>query len=587
MATTLYGYGNTITSNGDYVLGADSLLGIGGGSVTASGQNVTNASLSFGQSLIGLANPYIVTSKNGANLTIDTTSSVIGALTGTRYTADGGTINITGNNAISALSGGDYFIRNGGTINLGTINGDSNSISALSGTNIQFQTGGGTLVVTPGSNVSILTFNSVTGFENTGATIKIPGAGKVTNATYDGTDTNITTDSGITLKIRGNFTAANNNLYQVTDGNNLYISSTPTNSTSTEGNLVCFLAGSMILTLRGPVAIEVIQVGDQVVTFDWKNNENVIRTVKWVGKAHHTVLSNVYDDAAGYPVRIKKDAFADKVPYKDMLITPEHCLFIEGGFIPVRMLVNGGSIYYDHSIRSYDYYHLELEEHSVITVDGVLSESYLNTANHECFEQSGNVISLKIGTKTWESDAAAPLMTFRDKVESIYHRIKERADGLGCARQRNDRIMTHDPELCLVMEQGKVIYPHSRSKKDQYLFVLPSGIEQIYIHSLSSRPSDVIGPFLDDRRELGVLVGNIILFDQKKVSSICFHLEEDELYGWHVLENKKCRWTNGHALLPVGKEQQEGNVRMLMMELLAAGPYFQKQDVALQNRIIS
>ncbi|OAZ70812.1 hypothetical protein SRCM100623_02163 [Acetobacter pasteurianus] len=70
-----------------------------------------------------------------------------------------------------------------------------------------------------------------------------------------------------------------------------------------------------------------------------------------------------------------KDAIADGVPYKDMLITAEHCLFFEGKFVPVRMLVNGVSIFYDKSITSYDYYHVETDQHSVITADGMLTEA--------------------------------------------------------------------------------------------------------------------------------------------------------------------------------------------------------------------
>ncbi|PHY94849.1 hypothetical protein CSR02_04105, partial [Acetobacter pomorum] len=102
-------------------------------------------------------------------------------------------------------------------------------------------------------------------------------------------------------------------------------------------------------------------------------------SVIWVGKAHATVRPELTDDEAGWPVRILKDAIADGVPYKDMLITAEHCMFFKGKLVPVRMLVNGVSIFYDKSITSYDYYHVETEQHSVITADGMLTESYLDT----------------------------------------------------------------------------------------------------------------------------------------------------------------------------------------------------------------
>ncbi|KXV75411.1 hypothetical protein AD951_00050, partial [Acetobacter malorum] len=156
--------------------------------------------------------------------------------------------------------------------------------------------------------------------------------------------------------------------------------------------ITCFLPGSMIRTSTGVVAAEDIQIGDQVVTFDWKNNQDVTRAVIWAGKAHCTVRPELSDDAAGWPVRILKDAIADGVPYKDMLITSEHCLFFDGKFVPARMLVNGVSIFYDKSITSYDYYHVETEQHSVITADGMLTESYLDTGNRSSFSQEGTVV---------------------------------------------------------------------------------------------------------------------------------------------------------------------------------------------------
>lgn len=216
----LYGYGNTVTTSGSYtifpvgwVLGIASL---GGAGVTFDG-DITD-SLSFAPTLIGAINPYTVTAEGGANVTVDVGSTVLGLLTGSSFTANGGTINISGDNIITALSGTNYTIENGGTINLGTVS--TAEISALSGTGITFGTGGGTLVVTPASGVDVLTFNNISGFGNAGATIEIPGASYVTNATYDGTNTSITTNTGITISVNGDYTPSQNTLYQQdSDGN--------------------------------------------------------------------------------------------------------------------------------------------------------------------------------------------------------------------------------------------------------------------------------------------------------------------------------------------------------------------------------
>ncbi|GCD60847.1 hypothetical protein NBRC3280_3419 [Acetobacter pasteurianus NBRC 3280] len=152
----------------------------------------------------------------------------------------------------------------------------------------------------------------------------------------------------------------------------------------------------MIRTCAGEVAIENIQIGDEIITFDGHSGGQTVRPVVWVGKAHAIVRPGLPDDEAGYPVRVIKDAIADGVPYKDMLITSEHCLFFEGRFVPVRMLVNGSTIFYDKSITFYDYYHVETDQHSVIIADGMLTESYLDTGNRRAFRQKSKVAALRI-----------------------------------------------------------------------------------------------------------------------------------------------------------------------------------------------
>lgn len=156
----------------------------------------------------------------------------------------------------------------------------------------------------------------------------------------------------------------------------------------------------------GTKAVEDLSVGDEIIAY--VDGVATPRRVIWAGQAHCTVRPGLPDDQAGYPVRILKDAIADGVPFKDMLITAEHCLFFDGKFVPARMLVNGRSIFFDKSITSYDYYHIETEEHSVIMADGMLTESYLDTGNRRSFSQKGKVLSIGGNRNlTWD-DAAVP-----------------------------------------------------------------------------------------------------------------------------------------------------------------------------------
>lgn len=336
---------------------------------------------------------------------------------------------------------------------------------------------------------------------------------------------------------------------------------------------VCFLAGTSISTLDGTIAIEQISIGDIVETFDWKNNQTSNASITWVGKKYMNTKPYLSDDLAGYPVRVLKNAISENIPNKDLLITPEHCLFFEGNFIPARMLVNGRSIYYDRSITSYDYYHIETEQHSVIRANGMLTESYLDTGNRNIFSNSEKIVSLFSDIKNWDIDGAAPLTVHREIVEPIYHLINKRALEINLAPQNTDLTFTNDPNLCLVTELGTIIDAHSYNN-GKYIFNIPEGVNAVNLISRTSRPCETIGSFIDDRRELGVLVGSVFIINSNGIYEIIDHLSDHELAGWDVVEQFPCRWTNGKATLNIQTNYSEKKV--LLINILAGGPYIKE-----------
>lgn len=350
---------------------------------------------------------------------------------------------------------------------------------------------------------------------------------------------------------------------------------------------VCYLSGTLILCEAGEVCVEDLRCGDRVYVYDGSGGR-ALREVIWVGHQRHCARDGFSADMSGYPVRIMKDALSEGVPHKDFLVTPEHCLYLEGRFIPARMLVNGRTIYYDRTLGSYDYYHVELEEHSVIMADGVLSESYLDTGNRRYFHPSDNVVRLRAGGRTWSGDAAAPLGTERSVVEPLYRRYEERACFLGIERCEETAVQVLDPDLYLLTPEGHVIYPRGCGEGQRYRFMLPPDISHVHIHSRSSRPCDAVGPYVDDRRELGVLVGEVVLFDRDRLQPLHVHLSISRLCGWHGLENDRCRWTSGYAFLPLpeGSGHRE-TLRVLVIEILQAGPYVQKQEAPVFKKRVN
>lgn len=335
--------------------------------------------------------------------------------------------------------------------------------------------------------------------------------------------------------------------------------------------VVCFLEGSMISTPSGLAAVEDLAQGDVVHTYD--NGVQAEERLSWAGMKHCVVRPELADDEAGYPVRILKDAISDGVPFKDLLVTSEHCLFLDGKFVPARMLVNGRSIFYDKTLTSYNYYHIETANHSVIMADGVLTESYLDTGNRASFRQTGNVVSITGGSSrnlTW-ADAAAPLDVSRSFVEPLSQQFAARAEQAGLALVAPAVTLTDDAELHLETENGMIIRP-ARTANGRVMFMIPGAIEKVRIVSNASRPCDVVGSFVDDRRSLGVLLGEITIFESNKTQTLNAHLTDASLGGWHALEESDMRWTSGNAELPLG-DRQLNSVALLAIQVKAAGPY--------------
>ena len=470
--------------------------------------------------------------------------------------SDGASLKLT--NSDNVATGSTVVVGDGGTLILG---GYATTTSGL----IQFGGNGGTIEVAAGTTPSIIEY--ITNI-SPGDTIILDGM-TANDYTYDNGVYTLT-DNGQAISGTSSF-----QLPAANEGSTFVVKTIDGKTYLTADQVVCFLAGSMIRTSEGDVAVEDIQIGDQLVTFDWKHNKEVTHPVVWVGKAHAKVRAGLPDDEAGYPVRVLKDAVADGVPYKDMLITAEHCLFFEGKFVPVRMLVNGVSIFYDKSITSYDYYHVETDQHSVITADGMLTESYLDTGNRRAFRQEGKVATLRGAVQSWAEDAGAPLCVDRAFVEPLFHRLEARGNSMVGHRVPAKQAVVADPNLHLVTQAGAIIRP-MRHEGQRYSFILPANTQSVRIVSRASRPADVIGPFVDDRRQMGVAVADVHFITAKKLYTITAHLQAEKPAGWHDTDWTDCAWTNGNAMLPLG-ECTKGNMGLLSLNIRAAGPYVEHE----------
>ena len=133
----------------------------------------------------------------------------------------------------------------------------------------------------------------------------------------------------------------------------------------------CFLTGTRILTDKGEIAVEKLKIGDQVQTADGK-----LEAIKWIGR--QTIEPHqVKNPLRGYPILIKAGALGNNLPHRDLYVSPDHSMFIEGLLINAGALVNDLSIIKTEPTEDFTYYHIELENHALLIAEGTAAESYL------------------------------------------------------------------------------------------------------------------------------------------------------------------------------------------------------------------
>jgi hypothetical protein len=326
--------------------------------------------------------------------------------------------------------------------------------------------------------------------------------------------------------------------------------------------VVCFAAGTRILTADGETPIEALSEGDLVVTVN--GAERTLAPVAWVGYRRVDLAAHPRRELVA-PVRIRRGAFSENVPHRDLMVSPDHALFVDGKLVVARLLLNGMTITQDLDARSVEYYHVELPKHAVLLAEGLSVESYLDTGNRAMFSNAGLALVLhpdlgvSHGVSTWAADSCAPLATEAVEVEPIWRRLAERAGSLGCSVPSH--ATTTEPDL-QVMVDGRRLRPVA-IEGDRYVFVLPAGTGTIRLASRADAPAD-IAPYQEDRRRLGVAVGRLTFRMGTEMQDVPVDHPMLTL-GWHAAEREGMelrRWTDGDAHLPVPFEAGVGLVTL-------------------------
>jgi hypothetical protein len=501
---------------------------------------------------------------SGANetITLGTVQLAGGTLTDTSgITLSSGSLTGFGTVSTGTTTGADFdgagtVLATGGVLSFaGRASSDSATkyqIADAAGSGLKFSNQVGSLATvtfldagaTGGSGTLDLTGTNLANFQGTVGKFIVGDTVKVLNADH------VTLAGGTTLNV---FNASNASLGSIKLGEShtgfSFFVDKATGAITTD--MPCFAAGSRILTATGERPVETLLQGDIVLTL--ADDELQAHPVNWVGRRRIDLTAHPRPETVA-PIRIQRGAFADSMPHTDLLVSPDHAIFVDGRLICARQLVNGTTILQEQGWSSVEYYHVELDMHAILLAEGLPAESYLDTGNRGFFGNSDDPLILhpdltdESDSPVREAGSCAPFVSAEPEVRPVWQRLADRAAALGQPIPQLDT--TNDPAPCLIA-RGRTVKP-MYGESGLYIFALPKGATEVRLVSRSAAPTDV-RPWLEDRRRLGLYVERIVLRSADDVREL--PVDHPGLsQGWWAVESHNTslrRWTDGSAVLPL------------------------------------
>jgi hypothetical protein len=245
--------------------------------------------------------------------------------------------------------------------------------------------------------------------------------------------------SGTTLTL--NLAGGGTQMFNVAPGETgLKFAPTPTGGLA----VACFAAGTRILTASGEVVVEALAPGDMLATLSGR-----LRPVRWIGRRYIACRNHPQPEKT-LPVRVLAGAFGVGKPHRDLYLSPDHAVFVEGNgegaapdvLIPIGLLVNGTTIA-QVPAAEVTYYHLELASHEVVLAEGLPAETYLETGNRDCFDDFSSVrLHPVFGDVAWEALGYAPLVVTGAKLDRVREQLRRIEQQTPCRELSHRRQLT-------------------------------------------------------------------------------------------------------------------------------------------------
>jgi len=318
-------------------------------------------------------------------------------------------------------------------------------------------------------------------------------------------------------------------------------------------SVLCFLAGTLIVTPSGEELVERLSVGQMILTASGQ-----ARPIVWIGVGR--VLATRGRRNAATPVIVCKGALAPNVPHADLRLTKGHSLFLDDVLIPVEFLVNHRSILWDDRAQEVSVYHIELDTHDVLVANGAPAESYRDDGNRWLFHNTNG------GWDLPPKPPCAPVLTGGPVVDEVWRQLLDRGG------PRPAVPLTDDPDLHLLVD-GIRLDAATRAG-DVYVFNLPGAPAAMRLISRATVPQEL--GLARDPRCLGVALRRIVVRQGTRFQA--FGMEDDTVLaeGFHAFEaDNRLRWTDGNALLPASMSADFAGPRELVLHLAATTRYLE------------